>query len=120
MPICETQKNLIDVIKNSRGNDGPPFLVINQLGMPKRPEISVSDFSKALEMEPVAVFEYDAQLFGTASNNGQMIEEVSPKSKAAEGFRELSFTLTNKTDQKAKGSSLLRPILDRLNIKKAG
>ena len=36
------------------------------------------------ELEPKIVIDFDAQLFGTAANNGQMIEEVSDKSKAAE------------------------------------
>ena len=34
-------KNLIDLLKQSRTNDGPPHLVINMAKTPKRPEISV-------------------------------------------------------------------------------
>ena len=42
--------------------------------MPKRPEISVNDFISALEIQTHLVIEFDAELFGTAANNGQMIE----------------------------------------------
>ena len=77
-------------MKVTRPNDRPPLLVINQVGVPKRPEISVKDFSHAMELEPKMIIDFDAQLFGTAANNGQMIEEVSDKSKAAEGFRRLA------------------------------
>jgi pilus assembly protein CpaE len=110
-------KNLIDQLKASRPNDRPPILVLNEVGMPKRPEISVKDFGHAVELEPKIVIDFDAQLFGTAANNGQMIEEVSDKSKAAEAFRTLANLLTNKSEQKSeKASSLLAPILARLRL----
>lgn len=109
-------KNLIDKLKSLRPNDAAPHLVLNQVGLPKRPEISVKDFAAALEMQPSAVIEFDAQLFGTAANNGQMISEVSAKCPAAEQFRELAFLLTNRSEPKAEKSSLLAPILSRLNL----
>ena len=112
-------KNLIDQLKASRPNDRPPILVLNEVGMPKRPEISVKDFGHAVELEPKIVIDFDAQLFGTAANNGQMIEEVSDKSKAAEAFRTLANLLTDKSEQKSeKASSLLAPILARLRLSK--
>ena len=55
--------------------------------MPKRPEISVADFAKTVEMEPIAVIPHDAKLFGAAANNGQMIAEIEPKGKIAETVR---------------------------------
>jgi pilus assembly protein CpaE len=64
-------KNLVDQMKASRPNDRPPLLVLNQVGLPKRPEISVKDFGQAIELEPRVVIDFDAQLFGTAANNGQ-------------------------------------------------
>ncbi|WP_141701947.1 AAA family ATPase [Methyloceanibacter stevinii] len=77
-------KNLADQLKAARPNDRPPMLVLNQVGVPKRPEIPVKDFGHAIELEPRVVIEFDAQLFGTAANNGQMIEEVAEKAKAAD------------------------------------
>jgi pilus assembly protein CpaE len=111
-------KNLVDQLKGSRPNDRPPLLVLNQVGVPKRPEISVKDFGYAIELEPKIVIDFDAQLFGTAANNGQMIEEVSDKSKAADGFRSLANVLTDRSEQKSERQSILAPILARLRLTK--
>ena len=59
-------KNLVDQLKATWPNDRPPLLVLNQVALPKRPEISVEDFAQALELEPKAIIEFDAQLFGTS------------------------------------------------------
>ena len=107
-------KNLVDQLKATRPNDRPPLLVLNQVGVPKRPEIPVKDFGHAIELEPKVIIDFDAQLFGTAANNGQMIEEVSDKSKAAEVFRSLANLLTDRIEQKSERTSLLAPILSRL------
>jgi pilus assembly protein CpaE len=112
-------KNLVDQLKASRPNDRPPLLVLNQVGIPKRPEISVKDFSHALELEPKAVIDFDPQLFGTAANNGQMVEEVAGNSKAAEQFRALACVLADRTEPKTEPDSLLGPILSRLRLTKA-
>ena len=112
-------KNLADQLKAARPNDRPPMLVLNQVGVPKRPEIPVKDFGQAIELEPNFVIEFDAQLFGTAANNGQMIEEVQAKAKAAQTFRSLANILTDRTEHKAEGSSLLAQLLERLNLMKA-
>ena len=112
-------KNLVDQLKASRPNDRPPLLLLNQVGLPKRPEIAVKDFAQAIELEPKVVIDFDAHLFGTAANNGQMIEEVSVKSKAADGFRTLANLLTDRSEQKSEQSSLLGPLLSRLRLTKA-
>jgi pilus assembly protein CpaE len=77
-------KNMIDFLKASKPNDRPPKLIINQVGVPKRPEIPVADFAKAVGIEPSLVLPHDPQTFGTAQSNGRMIQDVAPKSKSAE------------------------------------
>ena len=69
-------KNLIDNIKSARPHDHPPRLVLNGVGMLKRPEISAAEFAKAVETGPTSVIPHDAKLFGAAANNGQMIAEI--------------------------------------------
>ena len=113
-------KNLVDVVRASRANDGPPHVIINMIGMPKRPEISANDFAQAIEMRPTAVIDFDPQTFGTAANNGQMIEELAPKHRAAEIFRDLALQLTHRVEQKTENSSLFAPILSKLSLGKAG
>jgi pilus assembly protein CpaE len=119
LAILRNTKNLLDQLKIARPNDRPPLLVLNQVGLPKRPEISAKAFAKAVELDPKLIIDFDAQLFGTAANNGQMIEEVSDKSKPADAFRALADLLTDRSEQRAKRSSLLGPLLDRLRLMKA-
>ena len=83
-------KNMIDLIRGARPNDGPPHLVLNQVGMPGRPEIPIKDFIENLGLASALSVPFDAKLFGVAANNGQMIEEVNPKSKAAEVLQQLT------------------------------
>ena len=110
-------KNLIEKLTAARPNDLPPMLVLNQVGMPKRPEISVKDFASAIDTEPVATIEFDSQLFGSATNNGQMIEEVSVKAKPVQPFRQLACVLTDREDVKEEQKSFLAPILGKLSLK---
>lgn len=113
-------KNLIDTLTAARPHDPRPRLVINQIGMPKRPEISVIEFAKALECIPLATLNFDANLFGTANNNGQMIAEIQPKSKAAEAFLEMAKGLMGRQEVKTTKKSILSPLMDRLNARKGG
>ena len=113
-------KNLIERLNAARPNDLPPMLVLNQVGVPKRPEISTKDFASAVNTEPAAIIEFDSQLFGMATNNGQMIEEVSAKSKAVEVFRQLARQLTDREEVKAESTSILASILEKLPLKQLG
>ncbi|WP_297730786.1 AAA family ATPase [uncultured Maricaulis sp.] len=90
-------KNLFDLVAGARPNDEPPRVVINMAGMPKRPEIPVKDFAEALGTPPTLVLPFEPQLFGKAANNGQMITELEPKSKAAEGFSHLASLVSGRT-----------------------
>jgi pilus assembly protein CpaE len=97
-------KNLIDLLKASKPNDRPPRLIINQVGVAKRPEIPAADFAKAVGVEPSLVIPHDPQSFGTAQSNGRMILEVAPKSKAAEMLTGFAGVLTG-TDKAVKPAS---------------
>ncbi len=83
-------KNMIDLVRQGRPNDAPPRLVLNQVGVPGRPEIPLKDFTSALGVHPSMIIPFDAKLFGAAANNGQMILEAGAKSKAAEAFQTLA------------------------------
>jgi pilus assembly protein CpaE len=89
-------KNLFDLVNGARPNDEPPKVVINMAGMPKRPEIPVKDFADALGSPPVLVLPFEPQLFGKAANNGQMINELDPSSKAADGFSHLASLVSGR------------------------
>jgi pilus assembly protein CpaE len=107
-------KNLVDMLKGSRPNDRRPFYCLNQVGVPKRPEIKPADFAKALEDDPVVVIPFEPPVFGTASNNGQMIAEVAAGHKTAEMFRHLAQVLTGRTTAKKARGGLFGPLLGKL------
>ena len=94
-------KNIIDLVKGARPNDAPPRLVINQVGMPKRPEIACKDFAETMGIDPAAIIAFEPALFGQAANNGQMVIELAPKAQVAEGLRQLCRALTGRTMQGA-------------------
>jgi pilus assembly protein CpaE len=100
-------KNMLDALKKLRPNDRPPHLILNQVGMPKRPEIAPADFIEPLEMEPIAILPFDAQLFGNAANSGRMISEMDAKSSAAETFSQIAHVVTGRgTFKKVKKGGL--------------
>jgi len=89
-------KNIVDLVRQARPNDSPPVLVLNMVGSPGRPEIPVKDFGEALGLETTVIVPFDAKLFGQASNNGQMIEELGPKTRAAEAFQRLALLIARR------------------------
>src|SRR5476651_236887 len=105
-------KNMVDLLRAARPNDHRPYYCLNQVGVPKRPEIAPADFAKALEDEPVAIIPFEPQLFGAAANNGQMIAEMSANHRTAEIFRQLAQLLTGRTEPKKQSSGLLAPLMD--------
>jgi pilus assembly protein CpaE len=112
-------KNLMDLMRQSRPNDAHPHYCLNLVGVPKRPEIKLADFSKALEAEPAAVIPFEPQMFGAAANNGQMIAEVASGHRAAETFRQLAQLMTGRAEQKRARGGLLSPLLDKLKRRSA-
>ncbi len=106
-------KNIYDFLKTSRPNDHRPLYCLNQVGVPKRPEIKAADFAKALEDDPVAIIPFEPQVFGAAANNGQMIAEISASHRTAEMFRELGQLLTGRAEPK-KPRGMLSPLIEKL------
>jgi pilus assembly protein CpaE len=100
-------KNMVDLVRSHRPNDAPPRLVINQVGLPGRPEIPVKDFGDALGLTPSLVLPFDAKLFGQAANNGQMLGEVTSKSKVAEGIDHLAQLITRREPPVVQKASLI-------------
>lgn len=107
-------KNLFDHLRQSRPNDRCPKLILNQVGVPKRPEIRPDDFRKALDVEISAQIAFDPQLFGTATNNGQMIAEVNVKAPPALQFERLAAALAGRSPLRTRSRRSLAPLLARL------
>jgi pilus assembly protein CpaE len=112
-------KNLVDLLRAARPNDHRPYYCLNQVGVPKRPEIKVADFAKALDDDPIASIAFEPQLFGTAANNGQMIAEIAASHKTAESFRVMAQILTGRAESKRQRRGLLSPLLAKLSKRQA-
>jgi pilus assembly protein CpaE len=107
-------KNILNMLKSARPNDRAPLYCLNQVRMPKRPEINASGFTKTIESPPIAAIPFDSRMFGTAANNGQMIAEIAASHRTTKMFLQIARQLTGRGDSKRPRESLLSPILKRL------
>jgi len=110
-------KNIFDLLKASRPNDRIPAYCLNQVGIPKRPEINASEFAKAIETPPIVSIPFEPQIFGAAANNGQMIAEISANHRVTELFLQTAQRLTGRAETKKPRGSLLSPLLEKLRAK---
>jgi len=110
-------KNMLNLLKAARPNDRPPLYCLNQVGMPRRPEIEVREFAKAIESQPIAAIPFDSRMFGTAANNGQMIAEISAGHRTTKMLLEVAQRLTGRGEAKKPRGSFLSPIIKKLRGK---
>lgn len=110
-------KTMIDMLRKLRPNDAPPKLILNQVGMPKRPEIAPAEFAEPLGVEPLAIIPFDAQLFGKAGNSGRMVGETDAKSPIVNQFGEIARMLTGRAEIKARKASAIGGLLGRFKRK---
>lgn len=97
-------KNLTDTIKALRPTESEPLLVVNKLGVPRRPEIAPVEFATSVECRLLGQIAFDAATFGTAANNGQMIAEVQSNHRSNEIFRTIAMHVTGRnTPEKSVG-----------------
>jgi pilus assembly protein CpaE len=94
-------KNLVDMLKRLRPNDPPPRLIVNQAGVPKRPEISAIDFAEPLGITPMAVIPFEPRLFGSAANHGRMLGEIDAAHPIAAAIDEIAHVVTGRSVARA-------------------
>ncbi|HTJ58334.1 MAG TPA: AAA family ATPase [Devosiaceae bacterium] len=90
-------KNLADTIKALRPSETAPLLVINKLGVPRRPEISANEFASSIECRLLGQIPFDAAIFGTAANNGQMIAEIAANNRINDIYRAVALQVTGRS-----------------------
>ena len=89
-------KILYDNLAPQRQNDAPMRIVVNHVGAYRKTELSIKDYESAIGIDPALAVVHDPVLFGTASNNGQMVPEVNKRSKISEGLRTLALMVSNR------------------------
>jgi len=107
-----TAKGLIELLKQQRPNDELPKLVLNQVGLPKRPEIPTKDFAESVGIAPSLVIPFEPALFGQSANNGQMLFEVQPKNPVSETVRRLAELVTGRVSPVEAPKAGVLPFLD--------
>lgn len=107
-------KNVVDTLRQLRPNDRPPYLVMNRVNIPKRPEIKPAEFASALNLDVLVSIPFEPHLFGTAANNGQMISELEPKSPVSGMFNDVANAVTGRTDPKKNRKSPISSLLAKL------
>ena len=112
-------KNLVDTLSELRPNDDKPMLVLNQCNVPKRPEISVEDFTQPLGIQPTITLPFDPALFGLAANNGQMISETDAKSEVSAAFDQLAQIITGRREIEPVAKKSVGSLLSKFSLKKA-
>ncbi|MEX2648225.1 MAG: AAA family ATPase [Alphaproteobacteria bacterium] len=89
-------KGLVEALNKRRGPESRVRVVINHQGAFRKTEVPVKEFQDAIGGEPALVVPHDPILFGTASNNGQMIGEVNAKHKVCEQLRDFAAVLSGR------------------------
>ena len=112
-------KSLVEHLVQARPNDVPPKLVLNRVGMPKRPEIKAADFASALDLEPMASIGFDPGVFGAAANEGKMIASAAAKSPACGSFADIARIVSGRAGTKAsRNAAFGARVLRALGVKR--
>jgi pilus assembly protein CpaE len=96
-------KNLVDILRAERGEDGSIHMVLNHTGMARKIELGTKDFRDATGNEPTVTLPHDAMAFGAATNNGQMLGQSSKKHKAVAAFNQLATRVSGRQPAKKRG-----------------
>lgn len=106
-------KNIVDLVSAGRPAAAPPLVALSMVGTPRRPEISVADFTETLGRAPAALFPFDPFLCGVSSNHGRMISDLAPESRFAFELEKLAAAVTGRappSDRKFRANSATIPL----------
>src|SRR3954466_6297703 len=110
-------KNIFDLLKASRPNDRTPLYCLNQVGVPKRPEINFSEFAKAIVNVPIATIPFDPQMFGSAANNAPLVAEISANHRTTATLLQIAQRLTGRSRPEKPKAAMLSPLIEKLRAK---
>lgn len=95
-------KNIVDTVVAKRGDSLPSRIVLNRVDAYKKTQLSPKDFQENLGKAPALSIPFDPNLFGTASNNGQMLAEAAKTHKVVDSLRQLSAQMVGRAPATAK------------------
>lgn len=87
-------KSIVDTIGKKRGEDAPLTILFNFVDAYRKTQLSTKDFQETLGIKPKASIPFDPALFGVASNNGQMLDQVNKSHKVVEILQDFACKIS--------------------------
>ena len=104
-------KNMLEFVSSGRGTESPTHLVLNKVGLAKRPELSEKEFREGAAITAEISVPCDPAAFGGAMNNGELVFKASSGSKAIPAINDLARIVSGRSEvpvTKKKGFSLFK------------
>jgi pilus assembly protein CpaE len=92
---------MVERITGLRPNDPAPKLVLNQVGMPRRQEITAKDVADILKVQPALSMPFDPRSFSLAAARGKTVTEVARRSPVARAYARLAELMNPAAEPKA-------------------
>lgn len=105
--------NLLEMLRRARPHDADPRLVLNQVGVSRRPEIEPALFGEVMGLEPLVTIPFDPAAFGTASNSGRMLASVPKGNRHLAALRKVAEALSGGQLDSPPRAGRLRRLLGR-------
>lgn len=96
-PELGSLRNAMALVERAGGlrpNDPAPKLVLNQVGVPRRQEITAKDIAAILKVEPALSVPFDSKCFSLAAARGKAVAEVARRGPVARCYAGLAEMLS--------------------------
>ena len=106
-------KTVLDALAPRRASGNPARVVINKLDAYRKTQLSPKDFTETLGVEPALILPFEAQLFGDAANNGQMLGVAAKGHKLVETLGNFAERLVGRAVSRKPSANPLSRLLQR-------
>lgn len=96
LPNLRDAKSLVDQFVPKRGDALPTRVVLNRMDAYRKTQLGAKDFQETLGIAPLAMLPFDPNLFGAASNNGQMLAETAKTHKIVDSIKQVAGQLSGR------------------------
>lgn len=86
-------RKVLDLVRSLRPGEADPLVVLNKVGIARRPEISAKDFAAALGVPLAAILPFDPKSVATAANAGKVLAGEGRGKAMATALRALTEAL---------------------------
>jgi pilus assembly protein CpaE len=121
LPNLRDAKSLVDQFVPKRGDALPTRLLLNRADAYRKTQLTAKDFQETLGIPALATLPFDPNLFGSASNNGQMLSETAKTHKVVESLRQIANQLSGRQPvAKKKSSGMMSWLMGDSKTKRRG